>query len=117
MNEQEAEEFTNLKVPAAAVKELGEWVKIAVVKVGIEGSLINFQNTITKINAFSVRAIDTTGAGDSYAAGFLYGYCQGWKIEDAGKLGSLFASKIVEQIGVKMKHLNAEELKKKYLFS
>ncbi|HIG93552.1 TPA: adenosine kinase [Candidatus Woesearchaeota archaeon] len=111
VNEQEAKEFTDMGVSDAA-QELGKWVKTAVIKVGAQGSLIQHQQKIMKVDAFSAQALDTTGAGDTYAAGFLYGHSQGWKIEDAGKLGSLFASKIVEQIGVKMKHLDAEELKR-----
>lgn len=118
LNEQEAKEFTGLE-KEEAVKELGKWLdnepgresKIAVLKLGREGSLIYSNNDIIKINAFPANAVDTTGAGDCYAAGFLHGYCQNWSLHDSGKLGSLLASKIVENVGVKMSHLDAEELK------
>lgn len=110
-NEKEAKALTDLE-PEQAVQELAQKVKIAVVKLGKQGSLICHEGVITYINAFSANAIDTTGAGDTYAAGFLYGYCQGWDLEKAGKLGSLMAARIVEQKGVKINQLNIEELKK-----
>ncbi len=110
MNEMEAKEFTGLG-EEDAVKDVGKKVRIAVVKCGERGSLMYTNGTVTRINPFSAKAIDTTGAGDSYAAGVLYGYCRGWPIEKAGMLGSLFAAKVVEQKGVKMS-FDFEEIKK-----
>jgi sugar/nucleoside kinase (ribokinase family) len=110
VNEKEAEEFTGLQEEEAA-RELGKHCKIAIVKVGKGGSLIYFDETIRKIPCYPAQCIDTTGAGDSYAAGFLYGYCNNWHLEKAGRLGSLLASKVVEQKGVGMKNINAQELK------
>jgi sugar/nucleoside kinase (ribokinase family) len=110
VNEKEAEEFTGLQEEEAA-RELGKHCKIAIVKVGKGGSLIYFNENITKIPCYPAQCIDTTGAGDSYAAGFLYGYCNNWNTENSGKLGSLLASKVVEQKGVGMKNINAEKLK------
>ena len=112
--EKEAEEFTELKEEKAA-RELGKHCKIAVVKIGKEGSYIFNENNLTKIQGYPANAIDTTGAGDSYAAGFLYGHCNNWEIEKSGRLGSLLASKVVEQKGVGMKDINVKELKKKIL--
>ncbi len=43
--------------------------------------------------------VDTTGAGDLFAAGFLYGYTQGRTLEDCGKLGCLAAGIVIQQIG------------------
>ncbi len=109
LNEEEAKEFTE-KGPEEALLELSEQTQVVVVKIGKEGSLISSQGMVSRIEAFPATAVDTTGAGDSYAAGFLYGFCQGWEIEKAGQLGSLLAAKIVEQIGVNMEELNQEEL-------
>ena len=94
VNENEAKEFTGLQ-EEEAVKMLGNKVKIAVLKLGEKGLLIYHNNELVKIDPFQVNVVDTTGAGDSYAAGLLYGYCQGWNLEKAGKLGSLFASKVI----------------------
>ncbi len=111
VNEKEAKEFTGKEEEEAAV-ELGKLVKIAIVKIGERGSIIAGDGQLHYVAPFPAKAIDTTGAGDTYAAGFLYGYCCGWPLEKAGKLGSLFASKVVEQKGVRIKHLDAEEMKK-----
>ena len=112
VNEKEAKEFTD-KEAEEAVIELSKYVKIAVVKIGAEGSIIGEENGIHYISPFPAKAIDTTGAGDTYAAGFLYGYCCGWPLEKAGRLGSLLASKVVEQKGVKLNHLDPKELKRR----
>jgi len=109
VNEIEAQEFTNLQEEEAAI-ELAKQVKIAIVKIGKKGSLICQKGDITKIKSYPANAIDTTGAGDSYAAGFLYGYCNHWSLQKSGQLGSLLASKVVEQIGVSMKNLNSKKL-------
>ncbi len=109
VNENEAKEFTGLQEKEAA-KELSKYVKIAIVKIGARGSLICQNEKITTINSYQANAIDTTGAGDSYAAGFLYGFCKNWSLKKSGQLGSLLASKVVEQIGVEMKNFNSQQL-------
>jgi sugar/nucleoside kinase (ribokinase family) len=111
LNETEAEAFTGTNNEVEAVKKLGEQVKIAIVKVGKDGSYIFHNNTLSKIPGFPANAIDTTGAGDTFAAGFLYGYCNGWDLDKSGRLGSLYASKIVEKIGVKLHELDVETIK------
>ncbi|MFH0701801.1 MAG: adenosine kinase [Candidatus Woesearchaeota archaeon] len=112
VNEKEAKEFTGKEEELAAI-ELSKSVRIAVVKIGERGSIIAEEEGIHYIEPFPAKAVDTTGAGDTYAAGFLYGYCRGWPLPQCGKLGSLFASKVVEQKGVKISHLDAEEMKNK----
>ncbi len=109
-NETEAKEFTGLE-PEQAVQELAQKVKIAIVKIGKQGSLICQDGVLTLIQPFPANALDTTGAGDTYAAGFLYGCIQNWPLEKCGRLGSLLAAKIVEQIGVKINQLDPEKLK------
>jgi len=109
-NEKEAKEFTGVEEVEAA-RELGKLVKIAIVKIGERGSLICSEGELVKVEGFPAKAVDTTGAGDTFAAGFLYGYCQGWSLAKAGKLGSLLAARIVEKIGVKVKELDVEGIK------
>jgi sugar/nucleoside kinase (ribokinase family) len=112
VNEKEAEEFTGLS-PEEALNEIAKHTKVAVVKLGKEGSLISSEGMITMIDAYPAEAVDTTGAGDSYAAGFLYGYTNGLSMEQSGKLGSLLAAKVVTQKGVGLKDINVDELKEK----
>ncbi len=73
-NEDEARIFTGLG-PEDAIKEISKMCDIAVVKLGRRGSLIKSKGSdeIVRIDAIEADAVDTTGAGDFYAAGFLYG--------------------------------------------
>ena len=74
--------------------------KIAAVTRSEKGSVIVRGDETVKINATKVRQIvDTTGAGDLYAAGFLFGYTSGRSLQDCGDLGSLAAGLVIEQIG------------------
>ena len=75
---------------------------IAVVKLGAHGSMIKSGNRVIRINAISAKSIDTTGAGDIYAAGFLYALTENLELEVAGKIGSLLAGNVVEIIGAKI---------------
>lgn len=100
-NEAEARALI-LKEPDEALHDIAELTNIAVVKFGVKGSMIKHKNNVIKVDAFKANAIDTTGAGDLYAAGFLYGFANDWTLEKCGKLGSLTASKVVEVIGAKI---------------
>jgi sugar/nucleoside kinase (ribokinase family) len=48
------------------------------------------------------NSIDTTGAGDMYASGFLYGQAKGLSLEQSGEIGALLSGKVIETIGPKM---------------
>ena len=100
-NEEEAKAFTG-KEPEDALNELAEYCEIAVVKVGKNGSLVKSNNTVFKIDPFKAKPIDTTGAGDLYASGFLYGLANKMPLDECGRIGSLCASKVIEVIGSKM---------------
>lgn len=100
-NEEEAKAFTG-KEPEDALNELAEQSEIAVVKIGKNGSLVKSNNKVYKIDPFKAKAIDTTGAGDLYASGFLYGLANKMPLDECGRIGSLCASKVIEVIGSKM---------------
>ena len=48
------------------------------------------------------KAVDTTGAGDLWASGFLYGILSGWDMERSGKLGSIVSNEVVQVVGAKI---------------
>ncbi|MEN6453871.1 MAG: adenosine kinase [Prolixibacteraceae bacterium] len=100
-NEEEAKAYTGLN-PMAAVREIARECEIAVVKIGREGSLIQQGDTFIKVDTPPVESKDTTGAGDVYAAGFLYGLANGFDLSSCGKLGSLLASKVIQVLGAKI---------------
>ncbi len=109
-NELEARDYTGLTEKEAA-QRLGQEAAIAIVKVGERGSFIHANGRLMEIHAAPARAIDTTGAGDTFAAGFLYGYCHGWPLEKSGTLGSMLAAKIVETKGVKFVRKDLERIR------
>ncbi|MBN8574186.1 MAG: adenosine kinase [Candidatus Kapabacteria bacterium] len=100
-NETEGCSFTNLDNPHAAFQRLCEIVPNVAFTRGAEGSLIRYNNQTVAISTFDTHAIDTTGAGDMYAAGFLYGITHNYSPQFAGHLGSYAASKIVSQFGAR----------------
>ena len=85
--------------PQEAAKRLSEDVDHVVVKNGSKGSFVHHGGRQHEIGIHPVDAIDTTGAGDAYAAGYLYGLLQGWTPDRCGDLGARIASLTVGQIG------------------
>ncbi|MBI9035940.1 MAG: adenosine kinase [Bacteroidales bacterium] len=100
-NEEEAKAYTNME-PEEALEELSQICEIAVVKVGKEGSFIKRGKEKVFVAPMEAERRDTTGAGDLYAAGFLFGLVKGYSLESCGKIGTLLASKVIEVIGAKM---------------
>jgi sugar/nucleoside kinase (ribokinase family) len=82
-----------------AAEQLAEHCEIAVVKLGHRGSVIRTGRRSIPIDVHRVTALDTTGAGDAYAGGFLYGLIQGYDLERCGRIGSRVAAETVTQTG------------------
>ncbi len=84
----------------AAAAQLASMVDIAAITRGEHGSVILSGDDRVPVAAFPVdKVIDTTGAGDQYAAGFLLGLARGLTLEQSGKLGSLAASEVIAHWG------------------
>ncbi len=80
-----------------------------------KGSIILKGDEIIKIDAIKPKKlVDTTGAGDAYAAGFLYGFTEGKSLEESGKLASIAASEIISHMGPKPE-TNLAEFAKKFI--
>ena len=109
-NEEEALALTG-KNPEQALPEIAAICKIAVVKLGANGSVIQTGDRVIRIDAISAKSIDTTGAGDIYASGFLYALSEGLDLEVAGKIGSLLAGNVVEVMGAKISDEKWEKLR------
>ncbi len=110
VNEDEAEKLTGKK-PIEAVEEIKKFCKIAIVKIGEHGSLIMDNDGLHKINGFKVDAINTTGAGDAYAGGFLYGISHGLNVKTSGKIASYVAAQVVASHDSMIKRNLQEEIK------
>ena len=100
-NEEEARAFTGLG-PREALDAIANICDIAIVKTGPDGSWIKRADEVVKVDALKVKPVDTTGAGDLYAAGFLYGYSHGFNLDQCGMFGSILAGKVIEGIGARM---------------
>lgn len=100
-NEMEAEAFTKMK-PREAIDEIAKICDIAVVKIGKDGSMVKRGDEYHYIEAWPADPIDATGAGDIYAAGFLFAHAQGLSIKQCGEVGSIIAAKVVEVVGPKI---------------
>ena len=84
----------------AAVAAIRGRCSIAAVTRGEKGSVIVTRDQIHQIEAVPVeKVVDTTGAGDQYAAGFLFGLAKGLSLPHAGRLGSLCASEVISHYG------------------
>lgn len=101
-NETEAKAFTKLEKPEEALDDIASRCRIAVVKVGKDGSYVKSGNEKHFIEVWPADTIDATGAGDTYAAGFLYAHALGMPLDVCGKVGSIIAAKVVEVIGTKI---------------
>lgn len=100
-NEEEAKALTG-KEPREALDNIAEMTEIAAVKMGKEGSMLKYKEEIEKAAAMPAKVIDTTGAGDSYAAGFLYGVLNNYSIKKSAEVGSIIAGKVIEVTGAKL---------------
>jgi sugar/nucleoside kinase (ribokinase family) len=79
---------------------LAELTDIAAIKVGAHGSYIAASGKVEKIEPMhAARVIDTTGAGDLWAAGFLYGWSQRRSLAESARIGSILGAAVVQEQG------------------
>jgi sugar/nucleoside kinase (ribokinase family) len=102
-NLEEARALTGLHEPADCAREIHRHAANVALTLGGDGSILMHENEVIPIEGVSVKAIDTTGAGDMYAGAILYGITNGLSWPQAGRLASHAASRIVGQIGARLK--------------
>jgi sugar/nucleoside kinase (ribokinase family) len=100
-NEEESKSFTGLE-PDEAIEILSALCETSVIKIGRDGSIIKRGDELIRIGTIPVNCVDTTGAGDLYASGFLYGYANGLSLEKCGLFGSILAGHVIEIVGARM---------------
>ena len=85
---------------------------IAIVKVGANGSYIRKGTEEIKVSAIPVEKVrDTTGAGDYFASGFLYGLTCGYSLEKCAKIGSILSGNVIQVIGTTISPERWDEIK------
>jgi sugar/nucleoside kinase (ribokinase family) len=110
-NEDEARSFTGFS-PDTALSIISDLCEIAVIKTGKDGSMIKRGDEIVSIGSIPAQCIDTTGAGDLYASGFLYGYARDLSLEKCGLFGSVLAGHVIEIVGARMDKQRWEKIMK-----
>ncbi len=99
-NEDEAKTFTSEPEPLNALQYISEMCELAVVKIGTKGALIKQGDEVVHVGIMAAaKRVDTTGAGDFYAAGFMAGMCEGLNLRQCGTIGAITAGKVIEVVG------------------
>jgi sugar/nucleoside kinase (ribokinase family) len=76
--------------------------EVAALTRSAKGSLVLSGDEVHVVDAEPItRLVDTTGAGDMYAAGFLYGFTQGYSLYDCGRAGAIAAAEVVSHVGAR----------------
>ena len=109
-NEEEAKAYTG-REPDEAVEIIGKTCDVAIVKVGRLGSFITQGRKTHQVGIIKADSIDTTGAGDLYASGFLYGMIHQKPVDTCGRIGAILAGKVIEVMGPKIADEIWEEVK------
>lgn len=110
-NEEEIRSLTGLDPEDGAIKT-NELCDAVVIKLGAEGSFCVCREGMVRVGVRPSRVIDTTGAGDLFAAGFIYGHMKGLPAGICGKMGATLAGRVIELIGAKMDESNWENLRR-----
>lgn len=101
-NESEIKSLYQTESFDEAAKQASRDVKLAVLTRSAKGAVIQADGRSIAVAAAAVaKVVDTTGAGDLYAAGFLFGHASGRDLETCGKLGSLAAAEIISHLGAR----------------
>ena len=110
-NEDEARVFTENSDEQTQLDLLSRNVDIAILKLGKRGSMVYHNDQTIKIDPKGTKdAIDTTGAGDLYAAGFLFGLVNGYSILKCGEIASLCGYEVCQEIGASISNKGWERI-------
>jgi len=109
-NEEEAKAFTG-KTGMDALHDMAQYCDIAVLKQGKNGSLIKRFDEVVTVGIIPAKSIDTTGAGDLYAAGFLFGLLNELSLQKCGEIGAVVSGNVIEVVGPKMDEARWEKIR------
>ena len=98
-NQEEAFTLLDTEITQQAAETLSDWTETAALTIGAYGALISHQGETCYIDPLPVRVEDTTGAGDAFAAGFLYGMTHDLSPLDSGRIGATLAAAVIGQTG------------------
>lgn len=112
-NEDEASAYTGISDEIQAIEKMSKHVDYAALKIGEIGSIVSHNNTVTPIKAQTGKTpVDTTGAGDLWTAGFLFGLAHGYPIEKCGQLASACGYEVCQVLGAQIPEQGWNRIKK-----
>ena len=110
-NEEEAKAFAESNI-GQALDIISSLCSIAVIKLGSKGSVIKKGTEVVRLNTKKMDCVmDTTGAGDFYAAGFMFGLMNGYSLEKCGQIGTILATEVIQVIGTSLSDEKWNEIK------
>jgi sugar/nucleoside kinase (ribokinase family) len=98
-NQTEALSITKASDAGTAARQLAQLAETVVVKLGADGALACCQKGIVRSSAPKIEVVDTVGAGDSFDAGFLYGYLNHWELKESLRLACICGALSTRQAG------------------
>lgn len=101
LNEHETKVMTDMGYKEGSMRLIEEGVDIVAVTLGKRGCFVRDSENAVRLNAEKVKAVDSTGAGDAFAAGFIYSILKKKDIVEAAETGNKIASKCVSVIGAR----------------
>jgi ribokinase len=110
-SENEVKLLTGKNWREGAKQLLNEGASIVAVKLGAKGCYVTDGNQSRMVQPYQTKVVDTTGAGDAFCAGFLFGLLKKKDLYECGRLGNLIASKCIEKVGARAGLPRAHELK------
>ncbi|MGL6200848.1 MAG: carbohydrate kinase family protein [Lachnospiraceae bacterium] len=113
-NEMEAKKITGANTAEKALDILDQYLETPIVKKGSEGCLYKKHGDITIIPSIAAKHKDSTGAGDAFAAGFMYGLYHGYEIDSCIWFGNIMGGNAVTKIGCLAADIDEKRLLEKY---
>lgn len=98
-NRNEALALTGEKSIEAALNKLSELVGVVIIKDGADGCLCHHEGQVIKVPGIEVEVVDTTGAGDNFNCGFIYGQVNGHTLEESLRIGNICGGLSVSAFG------------------
>jgi sugar/nucleoside kinase (ribokinase family) len=112
-NEDEAAAFAGSEDPAEQAAALAKLCPVVAVKLGADGCYLQNESGICTVPGQKVEVVDTTAAGDLWAAGFLHGWLNGASLQQCGEYGTITASEVIQVIGSQISEENWEIINEK----
>ena len=101
-NEDEARSLLENSDTDQCARQLGQWVPRVAVTLGAAGALLVEHGQLIRVPGVTTEAVDTTGAGDMFAAGVLYGLTNNLSFQQSAQLANQLAARIVSQLGARL---------------